>query len=95
MKDPLNDMAKFLQEQIERMHALKSDMYEYASFYKVSMNHIFRPDDLIGVDDNGHINLMMDHATHKIIGLYATIGCEEMEFVLLDLITNELFTLKL
>ena len=95
MKDKLSEMAKFLQEQLDRMHALKSDRFEYACFYKASMNHIFRVDDLIGVTENGEINLMMDHATHKIIGLYSTIGCEVMEFVLLDLITNELFELKL
>ncbi len=100
MKDreqEFQNLSNFLGGQIKILRDVMADktLYEYASFYKASMNHVFRPDDLIGVDDNGHINLMADSATHKIIGLYGTIGCEEMEFVLLDLITNELFTLKL
>ncbi len=96
-EDELQNLSNFLGKQMKIMQDIMTDktLYEYASFYKASMNHVFRTDDLIGVDDNGHINLMMNHATHKIIGLYGTIGCEQMEFVLLDIITNELFTLKL
>ncbi len=89
------NLSDFLGAQIKKLQELMGEQYEYDSFYKASMNHKFKPGDLIGVDDNGHINLMAETPTHKIIGLYATIACEQMEFVLLDLITNELFTLKL
>lgn len=96
--DELQNLSNFLGGQMKKMHDImtnKNELYEYASFFKASMNHLFKQDDPIAVDDNGEVDLKAEFATHKIIGIYSTISCERCKLVLLDVITNELYELKL
>ena len=90
MKDKLSNMAKFLQEQIERMHALRGDMYECnAVWLNYTVNGSMRVEvgSMVAIEDDKLVDA--DHATHKLIGVYSTIGSEKIELILTDVITNE------
>ena len=95
-EDELQNLSNFLGKQMKKLQDLITDnMYAYSSFYKANMNHVFRPDDLIAINDNGEIDLEVDTATHKILSIYSTINCDVCDLVLLDVITNEPLIFKL
>ena len=94
--DKLNDLAKFLQGQIDRMHALKTDMYECSAVwlpYKVNGSYRVAVGSMVAIEDDKLTDA--DHASHKLIGIYSTIGSERVELILTDVITQEPLVLKL
>jgi hypothetical protein len=96
MNNNLDDLAKFLQEQIERMEALRTNMVECNAVwlpYKVGGTMRVEVGSMVAIKDNKLTDA--DHATHKLIGIYSTIGSEKVELILTDVITQEPMTLIL
>jgi len=57
--------------------------------------HRFAQGDNICLDDKGEINLEAEYSSHKIIGLYSTIGSTNTVLILTDVITNEPLIIRL
>lgn len=49
----------------------------------------FALDNYVAIDDKGEIDVKSDSATHKIVGIYSTIGSENAVLILVDVITKE------
>lgn len=71
-------------------------MMELAALFIASIKHVIRVDDLIGLDyDRKAIDVEPEIVSHKIIGLYGSIGDACHEVMALDLITMEPIIIKI
>lgn len=97
--DKLDDLAKFLHDQINKLKLsagkMDEQMYECDAVwltYKVNGSVRVPTGSLVQIKDEQVVadaDLEGDYATHKIIGIYSTIGSTRLVLICLDVITNE------
>lgn len=92
--DKLNDLSEFLKDQMNRMLALQVDMVELAAIWVGGKIRVAEGDYIV-IDNDGNISKDGYYATHKCIGCYGTIGDSRHEFIVTDVITNEIQIIKL
>ena len=91
MSDKLDDLAKFLQGHMDRMHAHRASMIECSAVwlpYKVNGSKRLPVDSNIALSEDDKI-VNASYATHKIIAIYSTIGSERIELILTDVLSQE------